>query len=514
LINLLIKLINLKQGNVMKKSILSLSIAALLFPVIASAANSSILFNKEWTYAHLTSGFTSEISAFDAATSSIWVAGVNGVDILDLATGASKGFINVSPFGSINSVAIHNGVAAFAIENSTRTENGFVQFYNTSSNSLIRQVSVGALPDMVTFTPDGTKLLVANEGTPDKYGEEVGVINGTKTFGPAANDPVGSVTIINTADYSKTTATFSGVPTSGSNLRANVGMDYEPEYIAINADGTKAFVNLQEHNGLAVLDINSSSFTEIIGLGAKDFSLPGNSIDPKDDGSVNFGSHNVKGLYQPDGIASFEKNGQTYLVMANEGDFREDDGDRAGRGTFTPNPADPDLNRIRLSNTDSSDGNLLTIGGRSFSIRDESGNIVYDSGDQLDKAAFAAGIYDDSRSDDKGVEPEGVTLLDLNGKKYAFIGLERTTTGAVAVYDITDPANSSFLDLIVTDGDISPEGIQAFVFGGKSYLSIANEVSNTTTLYSIAAVPEPETYAMLLAGLAMIGFATKRKKQA
>jgi hypothetical protein len=495
----------------MKKSLLSLSIAALLFSGFANAAKTSLLFNKEWTYSHLTPNFTSEISAFDAATSSIWVGGVNGVDILDLATGSSKGFIDLSPFGNINSVAIHNGVAAFAIENFTRTENGFVQFYNTSSNSLIRQVSVGALPDMVTFTPDGTKLLVANEGTPDVYGTEIGS-NTPKTFGAAPNDPVGSVTIINTANYTKTTATLNGVPTSGSNLRANVGMDYEPEYIAVNQDGTKAFVILQEHNGMAVLDINSSSFTQIVGLGVKDFSAPGNEIDPSNQGGVNFGSFNVKGLYMPDGVVSFEKNGQTYLVMANEGDYREDDGDRERAedafGTARP------LGRLQISTTDSTASDLFVAGGRSFSIRDENGNIVYDSGDILDKAAFAAGIYNDGRSDDKGVEPEGVTLLDLNGRNYAFIGLERTTKGAVAVFDITDPANSSFLDLIVTDGDVSPEGIQAFVFGGKSYLSIANEVSNTTTLYSIAAVPEPETYAMLLAGLAMIGFAAKRKKQA
>lgn len=501
----------------MKRTLLGLVISTIFLPSISNAANGSLLFNKAWTYSHASlqnPGFLSEISAFDSATNSIWVGGVTGVDILDLATGTKTGAIDLTPFGSINSVAIHNGVAAFAIENDVRTSPGFVQFYNTGTKNIVKQVTVGALPDMVKFTPDGSKLLVANEGTPDTYGDEVG--NSTpKVFGPAPNDPVGTVSVIDTSNINNAqvvaTAGFSGVTETGSNIRKNTGMDFEPEYIAVNQAGTKAFVTLQEANAVGILDLSTNSFEKVVGLGAKDFSLPGNTIDPSDRDGINFGSHNIKGLYMPDGIESFESNGQTFMIMANEGDLREDDGDRASRGEFSANPADPDLNRIRLSNTDSSDGNLFAPGGRSFSIRDENGNIVYDSGDELDRFAADLGIYNDGRSDDKGVEPEGVTLLDIAGAKYAFIGLERTTTSAIAVYDITDPFNSSFVDMIVSDGDVSPEGIQAFVSGGVNYLSISNEVSNTTSLYRVSAVPEPSTYAMLLVGLLFI--ATRRKQQ-
>jgi DNA-binding beta-propeller fold protein YncE len=493
----------------MKKSVLGLSVALMFLPVIASAANSSILFNKEWTTTH---SILSEISAFDASTNSIWVAGVTGVDILDLATGAKTGFIDISPFGSINSVAIKNGVAAFAIENHTRTDNGFVHFYNTTSQSLIRQVSVGALPDMVTFTPDGSKLLVANEGTPTTYGTRIGTTT-PRNYAPAAVDPAGSVSIINTNTFNVTTAGFAGVPTSGSHIRTNTGMDFEPEYIAVNAAGTKAYVTLQEANAMGVLDLNTNTFEKVVGLGAKDFSAAGNTIDPLNNGTVDFISVNAKGLYMPDGIASYQSGGNTYLVMANEGDFREDDADRSTAGSLG---AVSPLNNLRISNTDSSVNDLYAAGARSFSIRDENGNIVFDSGDQLDKMAAQLGIYDDGRSRDKGVEPEGVTLLDFNGKNYAFIGLERTTTGAIAVYDITDPANASFLDMLVTEGDVSPEGIQIFESNGHQFLSIANEVSKTTTLYSlnaVAAVPEPETYAMFLLGLMLLGVSTRRNRR-
>ncbi len=202
------------------------------------------------------------------------------------------------------------------------------------------------------------------------------------------------------------TAGFAGVPIAGSHVRLNTGMDFEPEYIAVNEDGTQAYVTLQEANAVAVLDLNTNAFTKVIGLGVKDFSLPDNQIDPLNDGVVTFGSHNVKGLYMPDGIAVYERRGKTYLVIANEGDFREDDGDRSAAGSAGINAAAP-LNNLRVSNTDSSPGNLFAAGARSFSIRDEDGNLVYDSGDILDKQAAARGIYDDSRSRDKGVEPEG-----------------------------------------------------------------------------------------------------------
>jgi len=278
------------------------------------------------------------------------------------------------------------------------------------------------------------------------------------------------------------TAGFAGVPVYGTHLRTKTGMDFEPEYIAVASDGAQAFVTLQEANAMAVLDLTTNAFTGIIGLGAKDFSLHGNQIDPLDNAAVAFLSPPVKGLYMPDGIAHYKWRGRSLLVMANEGDFREDDGDRSAASTFG---AAAPLNRLRVANTDSSPGELYTAGARSFSIREADGTLVYDSGDILDKEANARGVYDDGRSRDKGVEPEGVTLLELAGRTYAFVGLERTTKAVVAVFDITDPTDVEFIDMIVTDGDVAPEGLAVFKHRGDHFLVIANEVSNTTTVYAI-----------------------------
>jgi hypothetical protein len=87
------------------------------------------------------------------------------------------------------------------------------------------------------------------------------------------------------------------------------------------------------------------------------------------------------------------------------------------------------------------------------------------------------------------VEPEGVALLKIGERTYAFVGLERTTKSAIAIFDITDLEAVSFVDMIVTAGDLSPEGLAAYKYRGNYYLAIANEVAapgvstSNTTLY-------------------------------
>lgn len=461
-----------------------LMIVLLTLPVAAAPPERPLTFTKLWTHSHTTPGQLSEIPAFDRRTNTVWVAGVVGVDVLDGATGMLIEHIDVSGYGLVNSVAIHNGLAAFAIEAAPdRRSAGVVVFYNTRTRLPIgNPVTVGSLPDMLTFTHDGSRLLVANEGTP----------NAVADTPYTAPDPPGSVSIIEMETRTViATAGLENVPQFGTNLRTNVGMDFEPEYIAIDQDGARAFVTLQEANAIAVLDLSLNAFTEIIGLGAKDFSLPGNEFDPRNDGTVAFINADASGLYMPDGVASYRWRDQTYLVLANEGDFREDNVDRSTAGS-APYLAPPPLDRLRISNRDSSPGNLYAAGARSMSIRAVDGTLVYDSGRILDTEAHTRGVYDDGRSRDKGVEPEGVALLDVGGRTYAFVGLERTTSSAIGVFDITDPYAATFLDMIVTPGDLSPEGLAVFAFRGGFYLAIANEVpapsatTTHTTLYRIA----------------------------
>jgi hypothetical protein len=480
----------------MKRTPLFIAMFGSTLCAAALAGEKEIAFDLVWTHAHATPGQISEIPAFDPQTNTIWIAGVVGVDVLDAASGLLLEHLDVTPHGFVNSVAIHNGVAALAIEafsaapgggNPARGDRrlpGKVLFYDTATrapSSGISEIGVGSLPDSLSFSHDGTRLLVANEGTPNQAADQ------PYQLGPG-QDPAGTVSIIDmTSRTLIANADLAGVPITGTRVRTNVGMDFEPEYIAIDPTGREAWVTLQEANAIGVLDLRDNVFTEIIGLGSKDFSLPGNQLDPCDNcaNGVTFVNAAARGLFMPDSIAAYRHRGNTYTVSANEGDFREDNVDRVAANTLG---AVAPLARLRVSGPDSAAGappTLFAAGARSFSIRDADGNLVFDSGDILDKAAAAILAYDDGRSRDKGTEPEGVALLKITGRTFAFIGLERTLTSVVAVFDVTDPFAVDYRGLIVTPGSVSPEGLAAYHHNGDYYLAIAHEVSNTTALYRI-----------------------------
>ena len=484
---------------------LVLAIAASV-PTFADARDVEV--RRVWQYAHASGGVAgqkSEIVAYDDRTDTLWVAGIVGVDVLDRATGELVAHIDVTSFGAVNSVAIHDGLAALAIESTVdRTLPGRVVFYDTWTR---RQdgadVPVGSLPDMLTFTPNGKQVLVANEGTPNPRPTPAGL---------SAVDPVGSVSIIDVLSREVTTLPIdAGIPgydtlrlfpasgTLPTQPATYSPYDPEPEYIAVDPTGHYAYVTLQEANGIAVLDLKTRTFERIYSLGLKDFSRPGNEIDPNDqDGEIRFRSVAVKGLYQPDAIAAYSHKGRTYLVMANEGDARDNGtGDAederrgsAGNAAIEYVADGSELGRLTFSNVDSARGGpLVAFGGRSFSIRDTDGNLVFDSGSQLDREANRLGVYDDTRSDNKGVEPEGVALLHIKGRVLAFIGLERAVESAIAVYDITDPTGVEYVGMIVSDGDVSPEGLHAFRVGSRYFVAAANEISDTTTLFEIELRP-------------------------
>lgn len=456
-----------------------------------------------------------EISAYDTATMQLFVvnnddvAGNNRIDVLDFSDPTDislVGSIDLTSFGAgANSVAISQGRLAVAVEAATATDNGVVLVYNTSTalTGTPTEITVGALPDMVTFSPDGNWILVANEGEPsDDY----------------TIDPEGSVSVIDASGATPSlagTATFTAFNDDEATLEAaglrvfgpgaTLAQDVEPEYITVSSDSETAYVTLQENNGVAVVDIATNTITEILPLGFKDYTLAGNEIDPSNaDGGV-FARSGVSfplfGVYQPDAIASFNLGGIDYLITANEGDSRDYGGfvgesrlaDVTLDATVFPEAAnlqqDASFGRLNmmldLGNTDA-DGDydaIYSYGARSFSIWDGMGNQIFDSGNDLDNRAIAAGIYDDSRSDDKSVEPEGVVVGTINSSTYAFVGLERVD--AVAVYDVTTPSAPSFVSMLAA-GD-APEGL-VFIPASespndRSLLVVSSEDDGTVRVY-------------------------------
>lgn len=531
-----------------------------------------------------------EIPAYDAETKRLFVVNAQKglVDVLDASKPEKP--IHIAELSArtylanseVNSVAVKNGIVALAVQAEQKTDTGIVVFFNAKDLSFISKVSVGALPDMLTFSPDGKTVLVANEGEPnDDY----------------SVDPEGSVSIIDISNIKQPKASVAdfkawntqkadllakGVRIFGPN--ASVAQDLEPEYITISADSKTAWVTLQENNAIARIDIAQQKVTDIYPLGYKDHGVVGNELDVSDkDKKIDIKTWaGLVGMYQPDSIANYQANGQTYLVTANEGDSREWLKDSkayyAGdtRQGFVENirmkhlfnskgfntggdyPAhlqklavgvkgaklnpvtfaycgatetgaggcrdDAQLGRLNIAwnmgyqtNVDGSpklDANglltydkLYAYGARSFSIWNTQGQLVWDSGSEFEKKTaelfpdyfnsdHEAVAFDD-RSDNKGPEPEGITVGTIGQKTFAFIGLERMS--GIMVYDISTPNKPKFIEYFTTrnftetetakQGDLGPEGL-IFIAAkdspnGKPLLVVGNEVSGSTAVYQV-----------------------------
>lgn len=432
----------------------------------------------------------SEISAYDAASGRIFSTSSDndGIYVSQItATGLdSLTFVDLAAYGTPTSVAVANGYMAVAIPAAVEQDPGSVLLINLTTYAIDNTITVGALPDMVTFSPDGNYVVVANEGEPsDDY----------------TVDPDGTISVIDIsggiAGATVATANFDAYTVASlpagarvfGNGTTDVSADMEPEYVAVNGASTTAYVVCQENNAIAVVDLASATVTNILGLGYKDYGAVENYIDASDDDNIigNFQYWpNVYGMYQPDAIEIANIGGTEYIVTANEGDARDYAGyseeDRVADVTLDPtsfpNAAaiqhDTMLGRLKITlsqgdiDGDGDFDRLYSYGARSFSIWDLSGNLVYDSGNEFGKilAENFGDNYADNRDDDKGSEPESVSIGTMGGRTFAFIGLERAA--GVMVYDITDPANAFFVNYYNNNNfDLSPEGL-IFVAGADN----------------------------------------------
>ncbi|RSK50194.1 choice-of-anchor I family protein [Hymenobacter rigui] len=506
----------------------------------APAQERNLTLNRLSSYQNGAAGTNSaEIVAHDPTTQRLYVANSVGgkLDILSLpASGVpvAVASIDIRPYGNINSVAVRNGVVACAIENTDPQQNGAVVLFD-QNGTFLKQVTVGAMPDMVTFSPDGRLLLTANEGEPksDYSLDPEGSVSVIDYSGGVAGLTQASVTTVGFTGYNGQAAALrqQGIRIYGGTAAApsTVAQDLEPEYVAVSADSRTAYITLQENNAIATLDLTTRQFTALRPVGYQDHALAGFALDASDQTpDVLLANWPIKGMRQPDALATFEVAGQRYLLTANEGDAREysalTEAVRLGDAAY---PLDATrfpqaallknaqaLGRLNVTNKlgdidgDGDFDEIYAFGGRSFSIFNATtGALVHDSGDLLERltstdAAYGA-IFNASnttgtparknRSDDKGPEPEGVTTGLIRDTLYAFVSLERI--GGVAVFNLNNPAQPRLVQyvnnrsLTAGTGDQGPEGI-VFILGsnsptGQPLLLLANEVSSTVSVYDI-----------------------------
>ena len=517
--------------------------------------------SKKWIYAINSSGDEAVVNIIPADTfdTAALVQDNEGIVSATNLTSTITLTLNDNTPGDANSIAIdeNNQMLAVAMAAKNVGEAGQIAFYDISGDSpaFIKNVPAGFLPDMVTFNHDGTKIVVANEGEPngdyniDPEGS-VSIINIVE--GVVAD----TATNIDFTTYNSQQAELesdgfvfanpTGRTINGNVINTTVAMDLEPEYVSISKDNKYAYVSIQENNGLAIINLEDNS-VELKALGFKDWSDL--QIDASDkDGGVNFKSYpGLYGMYQPDTISSFSWKGANFIVSANEGDAREyffdvtDEADCAEKGGLDYdeddgclayidesrvedltlaanfdylNNDDDDIGRLKVStvkgdtNDDGQYESLYAYGARSFTIWDSNGLVVFDSGDDIGR--ITASVHGeafnnnedenegDTRSDDKGAEPEALTIGTIDERTFAFIGLERM--GGIMVYDITNPYDVQFEDYFYNrgviegadiTGDLAPEGM-VFVPAeqsatGEPLLIIGNEISGSIAVWQIAA---------------------------
>ncbi len=506
-------------------------------------------------------GAGSEIPAYDPASERVFTTNgnQNAVDVLDVSDPTDPTLAGqVDPSAAFDgaagatNVTVHDSVLAASIPNEDAQADGAVGFYDAATLERLGVAEVGPLPDMVTFTPDGEHVLTANEGEPSSsYSEDprgsVSVVDVSGGFDAATVRTAGFGDFVGQEDALRE----AGVRIYGPD--ANAAQDLEPEYVAVSPDSETAYVTLQENNAVGIVDVGSATVEDVVALGYKDFSAPGNALDAVDDGEIDLERQPLYGMYQPDAIEAFAADGETYCVIANEGDAREYDAlfetgvlvevdGEYGLDTTEDDGANVDV-PVDASGFDETvldalvgleattelgdvDGDgaleeLYVFGGRSFSVLDSSGEVVYESGDDFERTVaealpdhFNAGDSGndlDSESPASGPEPEGVALGRVADTPYAFVGFEEV--GGFAVYDLSTPADPTFVQYLNTrDFSVDPEAIEEsaetddpmpaaaaddlapegllFVSADDSPLAdpllvVGYEVSGTTTVYRL-----------------------------
>ncbi|MEL7282409.1 MAG: choice-of-anchor I family protein, partial [Pseudomonadota bacterium] len=506
-----------------------------LQPQTAPEASKALEFSIVAEFEGEGGGGASEVVVHEEGELFVTNGEMDRIDIFDIETETLARTIDLDGldgYDGVQSVAVKNGVVAVAIsrdvtedtvfgETVELSQPGFVALFDSQTGELLSRVDVGNLPDQLTFNDDGTQLLVAGEGEKNDDSDN-------------DDNPLGTVAIIDTTDPENPSVdlidftAFNGLEDlardAGIRIQDGVSFaeDVEPEYIAISPDGSTAFVSLQENNSIASIDLATGDVVDVFSLGTADFAVE-SQLDANDNGEIEIQNfNNLVGFRMADAIATYEVDGETYIVTANEGDSRDFDearvGDLVEEGLIDESVDTTGLERLEVSSIDrDTDGDgdidvLHTFSSRSFSIFDSDGNLVFDSGPEFEQiiAEIAPERFndddgdtdgDEDRSDAKGPEPEAVTIGEVDGKTYAFIGLERDS--GIVIYDISDPTDAQYVDYIppafvdtTPEGEVARHAPETIAFisaedstSGNAQIAVAYEVSGSTVVYDLASAP-------------------------
>ncbi|WMY78213.1 esterase-like activity of phytase family protein [Citricoccus sp. I39-566] len=337
--------------------------------------------------------------------------GIGFVDITDPENPAADGFKPTD--GSPTSVY---ATEAFIIVVTDQTEDfehpvGKVEFWDPETRELIHGVELKGQPDSIDVSPDGSTALIAMENQRDEDREDVD--------GGLPQLPAGELAVIDLSGEDITSLDADAI--LYTDLTGLDGLDTpqdpEPEYVKFSPDGTRAALTLQENNGVVVFDAEG---TVLDHFSAGAVSVDG--IDATEDGNLSLTDSITDTVREPDAIGWI---GNDHVATANEGDWK---GGSRGWTVFNADPGSEDF-----------------------------GSVVWDAGNTFENLAHRYGQFPEHRSENKGSEPEGLTVETYGDTTYAFVGSERGNF--VAVYNVNDPANPVFTQLMPSTN--GPEGLLA-----------------------------------------------------
>lgn len=327
--------------------------------------------------------------------------------------------------GEPTSVDIVGRLALVAVNTSASfTEpSGVLVVVDLRTRAVVATHDLGGQPDSVDISRDGRYAAVAIENERD---EDV-------NDGEIPQAPAGFLTIV---DLSGAPAAWGLRRVELTGLAAVAPGDPEPEYVSINGRDQVA-VTLQENNHVAIVDLCSGRILNHFSAG----SVTVRGVDTEDDGRID-PTGTITAAREPDAVAWLD---DRTLGTADEGDY---------------------------------------LGGsRTWTVFDAAtGRVVFSSENELDQVAIRQGQYPDGRSDNKGVEPEGLAVATFGRDRYAFVGMERANL--VAVYDVNDPRRPRFLQALPTG--VGPEGLLPIPATGTLVVSAEEDVAEDSVRSSLS----------------------------
>lgn len=345
------------------------------------------------------------------------------VDISDPAQPMEAGILTVA--GEPTSVAITpNGRWVLAVVHGEPDHVAVFDVTDLMAAPVL--IELEGQPDSVAISADGRYAAIAIENERDEEVNE----------GAMPQEPPGFLTIVDLVgqpeDWSLRDVSFSG-------LAQRFPLDPEPEFVDINTRN-QAVVTLQENNHIVIVDLASGNIVRHFSAGTVT-----HAADLEEDGTIAFDDLLSNSRREPDAI-HWTPSG--YLITANEGDY----------------DLDADF-----------------VGGRGFTMFSSRGDVVFDSGAELELELAAAGLYDDDRSDSKGSEPEGIEIGEFGDRAFLFVGMERATPGAVAVYRLNgERGRPKFIQILETGN--RPEGLLAIP--QRDLFVTANEGDGTISIFA------------------------------